>query len=52
MSKIIGIPSPSNNHRRKFLIQIKNPEDHATLGFPPECKVYTFEVIETVIKPP
>lgn len=50
VSKIIGMPSPSNHHK-KFLIAIKNPQDHSTLGFPPECKIDTFEVIETIIKP-
>lgn len=50
VSKIIGMPSPSH-HNKKFLINISNPEDHASLGFPPECKIDTFEVIETIIKP-
>lgn len=50
VSKIIGMPSPSNHHK-KFLIKISNPEDHASLGFPPECQIDTFEVIETIIKP-
>jgi len=51
VSKIIGLPSPSHHHK-KFLIRITNPEDHASLGFPPECIIDTFEVIETIIKPP
>lgn len=51
VSKIIGLPSPSHHHK-KFLIKIANPLDHASLGFPPECKIDTFEVIETIIKPP
>jgi hypothetical protein len=50
VSKIIGMPSPSHHHK-KFLIKILNPEDHASLGFPPECKIDTFEVVETIIKP-
>jgi hypothetical protein len=50
VSKIIGMPSPSHHHK-KFLIKIPDPEDHSTLGFPEGCKIDTFEVIETIIKP-
>ena len=50
VSKIIGLPSPSNHHK-KFLIRIANPDDHASIGFPRECKIDTFDVIETIIKP-
>jgi hypothetical protein len=44
------MPSPTNHHK-KFLIHIENPEDHASLGFPVECKIDIFDVIETIIKP-
>jgi hypothetical protein len=44
------MPSPTNHHK-KFLIYIENPEDHASLGFPVECKIDIFDVIETIIKP-
>ena len=50
VSKILGMPS-SNTHHKKFLIKIANPEDHSSLGFPEGCKIDTFEVIETIIKP-
>ena len=50
VSKILGMPSPSSHHK-KFLIQIENPDDHASLGFPEGCKIDTFDVIETIIKP-
>ena len=50
VSKIIGMPSPSNHHK-KFLIRIADPEDHTSLGFPPGCMLDTFDLIETIIKP-
>lgn len=50
VSKIIGMPSPSHHHK-KFLIKIRDPNDHASLGFPAECNIATFEMIETIIKP-
>ena len=50
VSKILGMPSP-NTHHKKFLIKIPNPEDHSSLGFPEGCKIDTFEVVETIIKP-
>ncbi len=49
VSKILGMPSPSNHHK-KFLISIPTPDDHASLGFPDGCKIDTFDVIETIIK--
>ncbi len=50
VSKILGMPSPSNDHK-KFLIAIPNADNHASLGFPDGCKIDTFDVIETIIKP-
>ncbi len=50
VSKILGMPSP-NTHHKKFLIKIPNAEDHSSLGFPEGCKIDTFEVVETIIKP-
>lgn len=50
VSKIIGLPSPSH-HNKKYLIKIPDPTDHQSLGFPAGCKLDTFEVIETILKP-
>ena len=50
VAKIVGKPSP-NSYNKKFLIHIANPEDHNSLNIPPEIKISSFDVIETLIRP-
>lgn len=50
VTKNLGLPTP-NSLFKKFLIKLSNPLDHASIGFPPEYYVDSFEVEETLLMP-
>lgn len=50
VTKLIGLPTP-NSFFKKYLIKIKNPLDHTSIGFPVEEFFDTFEVEETLLTP-